>query len=396
MVTIAFLTDFSEEYARNLLKGISRYSYEKKQAWRQYRFPLSIRDTYGIDGVIDWARMVRADAIIGQFYNIDKVEKFRENGIIAIAQDFKKRFDNIPNITGDHIFAGRMGADYFIRRGFSNFAFFGTRDIVWSEERCEGFGQKVRETNPDFTFSVFMSNTQNLLWYYNTEKMVSWLKRLPKPVAIMASDDNQANHIIEASHQIAAADKCRIPYDIAVLGVDNDETICSLSSPSISSIDQGVEQGGYDTAHLIDRMIENPDMEWKDIVVVPTHIVTRQSTEIYATTNPIIAQVLRYIHGNLTGRLPVDDLVRQVPLSRRLLEIRFREEMHTSICDYIARTRIDKMVQYLNEGMNVSEAALELGFDDVKNVSRIFKRIKGITPSEYIRRMKYKIERRNG
>lgn len=175
----------------------------------------------------------------------------------------------------------------------------------------------------------------------------------------------------------------RIPNDIAILGVDNDETICKLSAPNLSSLSQGVEQGGYDVARLIDRLIRNPEAEWEDVMVMPLNIITRQSTDIYANNDPHIAEVLRYIHENISQKITVDDLVKLVPLSRRLLETRFKKGMGTSIYDYIIQTRIEKMMQLLCEGLSVSEAAAELGFSDIKNVSRTFRQLKGITPSEY-------------
>ena len=168
-----------------------------------------------------------------------------------------------------------------------------------------------------------------------------------------------------------------------ILGVDNDETICKLSTPNLSSLNQGVEQGGYDVARLIDRLIRNPEAEWEDVMVMPTHIVTRQSTDIYANNDPHIAEVLRYIHENISQKITVNEVVKLVPLSRRLLETRFKKSMGTSIYDYIIQVRIEKMMQLLCEGQSVSEAAAELGFSDIKNVSRTFRQLKGITPSEY-------------
>lgn len=109
MARILFLTDFSEAYARNLLLGIARYAHAVGQAWSLCRLPLSIRDKFGIEAVIDLAKKMRADAVIGQFYNTDNVELFARNGIITIAQDFKARFTTIPNITGPHFLAGKWG-----------------------------------------------------------------------------------------------------------------------------------------------------------------------------------------------------------------------------------------------------------------------------------------------
>ena len=322
MARIIFLTDFSEAYARGLLLGIARYAHDTGQAWSLCRLPLSIRDKFGIEAVIDWALRMRADAVIGQFYNTDNVELFARNGIIAVAQDFKARFTTIPNITGPHYRAGQMGAEYFLKKGFRHFAFYGTRGIVWSDERYQGFRETVRRANPEFTFSALRNTSQTDLWLYDPIQLTTWLQSLPKPVAIMACDDNQAYHITEACLQAegGGGGKFRIPDDIAVLGVDNDETICRLSDPNLSSLNQNIEQGGYDVARLIDRIIRDPKAEREDVMVFPTHIVTRQSTDIYANNDPHIAEVLKYIHENISQKISVDDLVSLVPLSRRLLE----------------------------------------------------------------------------
>lgn len=385
MARILFLTDFSEAYARNLLLGIARYAHAVGQAWSLCRLPLSIRDKFGIEAVIDLAKKMRADAVIGQFYNTDNVELFARNGIITIAQDFKARFTTIPNITGPHFLAGKMGAEYFAKKGFRHFAFYGTRDVVWSDERMQGFRETVRAANPSFTFSALCKNTQNALWDYDTNQLVTWLQSLPKPVAIMACDDNHAYHITEACQQGEGGGRLRIPDDIAVLGVDNDETICRLSSPNLSSLNQNIEQGGYDVAQLIDRILRDPATPREDVMVQPTHIVTRQSTDIYANNDQHIAEVLKYIHENISQKITVDELVELVPLSRRRLETRFKRSMGTSIYDYILQTRIEKVAQLLCEGMSVSEAAIELGFSDIKNLSRMFRQQRGMTPSEYRR-----------
>lgn len=385
MARILFLTDFSEAYARNLLLGIARYAHSVGQAWSLCRLPLSIRDKFGIEAVIELALKMRADAVIGQFYNTDRVDLFARHGIITVAQDFKARFTTIPNITGPHILAGRMGAEYFLKKGFRHFAFYGTRHVVWSDERMQGFRDTIRQANLSFSFSSLCKPAQNALWDYDSQQLTEWLQGLPKPVAIMACDDNHAYHITEACLQCEGGGELRIPDDIAVLGVDNDETICKLSTPNLSSLNQNIEQGGYDVAQLIDRLLHGPATPHEDVMVLPTHIVTRQSTDIYANNDPHIAEVLKYIHENINQKISVDELVRLVPLSRRLLETRFKKSMGRSIYDYILRTRIEKVALLLCDGKSVSEAAIELGFSDIKNLSRSFKQLHGITPSEYRR-----------
>lgn len=386
MARVIFLSDFSEAYTRSLLRGIVQYA-QGRDAWSIMKIPPSVRDKHGLEEIIKWAKRTKANAVIGQFYNNDPVELFKENGIIAIAQDFKKRFDIIPNITGTHELAGRMGAEYFINKGFKNFAFYGTQEIVWSEERCTGFKETIKNLLPSAFYSEYRSNNLDVLWYYDHANLTKWLKALPKPIAIMACDDNQAYHITEVCQHINEPGH-KIPFDIAVLGVDDDQMICNLSLPNISSIAQSAKQGGYDVAKLIDTFIENPDAELSNVVVEATHITTRSSTDIYANDNKYIANILKYIHEKMAEKISVEDIVRQVPMSRRLLEVKFKEEMQVSIYDYVMKARIEKMTELLRSDLSISQVAFELGFSDTKNISRTFKKLKGITPSEYRDRIK--------
>lgn len=196
----------------------------------------------------------------------------------------------------------------------------------------------------------------------------------------MACDDNQGQHITEACRLYGI----RIPEEMAVLGVDNDEMICEFSDPPLSSISQDAEKGGYDAARLLDHLIKNGMHDFHDIIVKPTQVITRHSTDIYATNDDHIATSLKYIHQNIDKNLHVDEVVKQVPLSRRALEKRFLEVMGYPIYKYIYNLRIEKFTQkLLDTDMSVFEIALDMGLSDSKNIARQFRQVKGCSPSEY-------------
>ncbi len=380
------MTDFSESYPRRLLIGVAKYAHDIGEAWTLSRLNTTDREKYETEALVDYARRFQADVIIGQFLKTDDLSAFKNAGIIPIAQEFSSRNTTIVNITGEHHKAGRVGAEYFINKGFHNFAYLGMEDVVWSDERLEGFRQAVLESDKSYTFSEFKL-PQPLIWQnLDMSELSTWIKSLPKPVAIMACDDNQAFLVVEVSRNLALTEnesRLRIPDDVAVLGVDNDESICSLSYPNLSSINQEVEKGGYELARYIDTCLKNPDAPQKNIVVPIGNVISRQSSDIFVNDDPSIAKVLRYIHENIATKISVNDIVSEVPLSRRLLESRFKKEMGTSIYDYTIRIRIEKIAELLRDGKTVSEAAFELGLTDIKNVSRSFKRLMGCTPSEY-------------
>ena len=231
MLRLLFISDFTESFPSKLLKGIVNYSRRKEQ-WAVCRMPPAFKQRIGIPGVVKWAKDWGADAVIGQFEETDDVRLFEKNGIVVVAQDFKKRFTTIPNITADYIGTGRMAARYFIDRGFRNYGFFGFNNVCWSDERCEGFRREVEAAGYGNSFYAYNLQDIDHLWYYERDRMRKWLYAIPKPIAIMACDDNQGNNLIEACHTAGI----RIPSEISVMGVDNDELLCTLGSTTLSSI----------------------------------------------------------------------------------------------------------------------------------------------------------------
>jgi len=379
MIKIILLSDFSEEYSKNLLRGITRYS-KDNGPWTFCKMPTYYRETIGIDGILQWAMEWGADGIIGQFYNDEEVKKFTQANIAVIAQDFKERFTDIPNITGAYKETGRLGAEYFLKKGFKNFAFYGFNNIVWSRERAQGFEERINEAGHEVHHYELPDSQATDLWYYKPSALSEWLKSLPKPIAIMTCDDNQGHHVTEAARHAGI----RIPEEVAVLGVDNDEMVCELSDPQLSSIELDAEKSGYEAARLIEKMIADKTYSGPDIIVKATQVVTRHSTDIFASKDKYIVNALKYIHGNLDKNLKVDQVLKEVPLSRRSLEKRFMLTTGYPVYEYIYNQRIEKFTQKLLEtDMTIFEIALDLGLSDSKNIARQFKQIKGVTPMEY-------------
>lgn len=384
MVRVILMTDFTEAYARRLLLGISQFARESGQRWSICRLQSTNRKEGDLEEVLQFAKKIRANAIIGQFYPSEDVSIFKKNGILAIAQDFKAPIPDIPNITANHYLAGKLAAEYFLKKGFKSFGFYGPVGVAFSEERYEGFRQTIKETNQEYTVSFFQASDEHSMWKFGLEELNNWLRFLPKPVGVLACDDNWAYHITEACQiHDRLKNRTSIPADISVLGVDNDETICRLCVPHLSSINQKVEQAGYRVAELISRMLKDPSCKGNNINVELGTIVTRRSSDILVNDNPYITTVLRYIHEHLREKISVDELVSLVPLSRRLLENKFFQSTGSSIYDYIINARVEKMAEYLTEGLTVSEAAFRIGANDTKNISRSFKKIKGMTPMEF-------------
>lgn len=379
MVRLLFITDFTESFAYALLRGIIRYSSQTEQ-WVVCRMPPAYKKRLGMKGVVKWAKNWGADVVIGQFEKNDKVSLFQKYGIVVLAQDYKTKFTTIPNITADYIKTGRMAADLYLHKGFRNFAFFGYKGVCWSEERCEGFRGRIEEAGFGDHFYLYDKQVIDNLWYYEAEELRNWLISLPKPIAVMACDDNQGNALIEA----CKAAGVKIPSELSLIGVDNDEVICTMSDPTLSSIQVDIELGGFETARMASRMLKDPDFKGTDIVLQPKKIVHRVSTSAYATDDKEVLAALQYIRQNLNKKLSVNDILREVPLSRRLLEVRFKKVIGQSIYKYITQQRIGRFSEMLLDSNDpIQDIAFKLGEDDAKGICRRFKELMGCTPSEW-------------
>lgn len=386
MVRLIFLSDFTEAYAHHLLQGILTYAKQKDQeAWVVCRMPPSYKETYGTKGVVEWAKKWEANAIIGRFNHDDDIDLFRRNGIIAIAQDFKRRFNNIPNITSNYHDTGRLAARFFIEKGYEHFAFYGYKDTVWSDERCEGFYEGVKEAGYGKNFHTYTNQQLETLWYYDSTPLLNWLKQLPRQTAVFCCDDNQGNKITE----ICKSNRIQIPEHLAVLGVDNDTTLCELSDPPLSSVYLDIEAGGYETAELIMNLMTQKDFQPQDVIIKATSIINRASTNSFATDDMYINEALEFIHSNLDKALNVTDLVNKLPLSRRLLEMRFKKVTGRSVYNYIIYNRIEEFAQKIHEtDKPINEIATEMEFYNYSNLVQQFKQIKGCTPTEFRKRNK--------
>lgn len=348
------------------------------------KMPPSFKRKLGMEGVVAWAKEWRADVVIAQFDPDDDVTLFRKNGIVALAQDYISKFDTIPNVTGDYARTGTMAAEYFLSKGYSNFGFFGYNGVCWSDERCDAFRSRIEKSKAG-SGNFYMYDGQNIdnMWYYDQSELTAWLQGLPRPIAIMACDDNQGNILLQACELCGI----NVPFDVAIIGVDNDEILCNMSNPSMSTINVDIERGGAATAAMAERMVKDPSYMGEDIVLQPLSVVERLSSSLFATNDKEVLMALRYIHANIDTKISVSDILSCVPISRRLLENRFKKMTGMTIYNYISAKRINRFAQLLlSTNDSVSDIAARLDECDTKSISRRFKEFKGCTPTEYRRK----------
>jgi LacI family transcriptional regulator len=217
-------------------------------------------------------------------------------------------------------------------------------------------------------------------WEDEQATLADWLRSLPKPVGLTACNDICGREVLQA----CASAGLRVPDDVAVVGVDNDELMCELSGPPLSSVVLDLERAGYEAAKLLDGLMSGDSVGRHVVPVEPVYVVTRQSSDVIGQDDASVATALRFIK-NYAGRpISVCDVVEQVHVSRRTLERRFSCVLGRSISSEITQCRLERAKHLLLEtdlpSYRVAEGA---GFGTIKSFNRVFRREAGVSPQRF-------------
>jgi LacI family transcriptional regulator len=211
--------------------------------------------------------------------------------------------------------------------------------------------------------------------------MSAWIRSLPKPIGLMSCCDLRGQHVVEACRTA----EVMVPEEVSILGVDNDEPLCDITNPKLSSIAMNTKSAGYEAAVLLEKLMngdEKPDGQ--KIIVDPICVITRQSSDVFRVENPDLARALHYIKQYSHRQIVVSDVVAAACISRRSLEDKFNKYLHRSVLSEIRRVRIERFAQMLLEtNFSIPQIARELNFPSEENVGRYFEREKGMRPNAY-------------
>lgn len=375
---ILLLFNSSGSYDRGFLKGIFNYA-RFNTSWIFLREApyFKLRKDKGsiINKIVNW----KPDAII-------MCENFFTSEIISlkipiILSPFTEIFPNVINVVADDYAIGQMGAEYFMDKNYKYYGYYGTQDSFWSRERKRAFVSTLKSKG----FEAFCYESERKAIDFNWEnepyRIAAWLKQLPLPLALMTCADDWSQLVVEA----AKITNLRIPEDISVLGVDNDELICESSNPPLSSIKQDSEIIGYEAAYLLDQIIKGNKVPSENIVGAPINIVVRQSTDMLAIKDQNLVKALNYINNNAFEKhLRVEEVVKATNLSRRMLEKKFQQIIGSTIGNKIKQTRLNFISEKLiNTDIPIEIIAFEMGFPSSANLSSFFKKGKKVSPLKY-------------
>jgi LacI family transcriptional regulator len=336
--------------------------------------PLTLADLQGmpIDGVI---------AAIGDRAEARAARRLRKPVVNIAATAIDLRF---PRVLADHYGMGRLAADHLLERGLRHLAYFGFEEFRFSQLRRQGFVDRAKEAGIACEVLEVPGHPHRpRTWRQRIGPLTRWLRKLPTPIGLLAVQDYRAR---------AAIDECRrlglgIPGDVAIIGIDDDPTICEFCRPTLSSVSRNSWRLGYETASLLDDLMSGRTPPNEEILVPSDGIVARQSTDTVVVDDLQVAAAVRFIHDRSGEVFGVEQVTRATAISRRLLETRFRRALGCTIHDYICRRRLERAKELLSvpERTKLHRIVKACGFSSIEQMRLVFKRMTGLTPLEHHR-----------
>lgn len=376
---IALLIDTATTWGSGLIEGIAEYAHANKD----WQFLLGPRGKYDRSLLpADWS----GDGIIARITHQELADQLTEFRVPVVNVSWYQFGEpSIPRCTCDYRAVAMMAAKYFIELGFRQFAYCGS---FIRPDYIDRFGEAFVEILGQRTYRCHCHTSK---WHPNSlmppasefERLVVWLTELPKPVALLAYDSLQARQVIEACD----VGGIQVPHEVAVLGGEYDFLSCTISKPQLSSIDHAPRRVGYTAAEILSRMLDGEPPPPEPVLLPPSRIISCQSTDTVAVGDELLAAAVRFIKRHSDQKIQVSDILREVPISRRVLEKGFQKWLGRSPAEEIRRIRVDRAVQMLcDTSWSMPRIASAVGFVLPELLTRAFRRELGITPSEFRKR----------
>ena len=384
---VALLIETSNRYGRDLLYGVRDWMREEGN-WA-VRFTEQARGAAVPSWLAEWA----GDGIIARVDSPESAAALKRTRLPVVDVSAERDASEFPRVSIDNVAVARLAVEHFARKGFSRFAFCGDDRFLWSRQRGAEFVRGVKAAGQRCaTFEPGVMVRRAPGSDVENRAIAEWLAGLPKPVGVFACYDGRAQQVLEACQLL----RLHVPDDVAVLGVDNDEVLCELCSPPLSSVQPNARCTGYEAAAMLSRMMTaRRSVRAGTRFVEPVRVVERQSTDVVSVADPKVAAALKYIRQHACEGVNVSDVLRAVPMSRTLLERKFKAMLGHSPHRQLVQAKVERAKHLLVESeVSIAVVAELAGFDSASYLSVVFRRETRESPYAY--RMKHRTDRHRG
>jgi LacI family transcriptional regulator len=377
---VALVVETSTSFGRKLLCGIAAYVRENGP-WAVY-----FGERTAHDPVPTWLKSWQGDGIISRVASPEIRKVIAATAVPVVDLNEQCGDLGVPMISNDHAAIAATAAAHLLQRGFTHFGYVGHAGLYWSDRRRDEFARCVAEAGySSDAFSAGAEDLQSLrqgAWELELDAIAAWVTALPKPAAILTCDDFRGLQLLAACRVAGIA----VPEQVAVVGVGADEIACELAVPPLSSVILNAWTMGYESARLLDALMRGKPASSSNVLIPPLNIATRQSTDVMAIADPIVAKAMQFIRERACDGINVEDVLGYLSISRTALQDRFRKTLRRSIHDVLMEARIARVKEFLVEtGLSLEDIAERTGFAYPEYMSSTFKQRTGWTPARYRR-----------
>ncbi|MEM6822876.1 MAG: substrate-binding domain-containing protein [Verrucomicrobiota bacterium] len=312
----------------------------------------------------------------------EKTEAILELGLPTVIADTDEAFPYAISLDVDDWKVGARAATFFIHSGFQSFAFLGNRN-PYSLQRLEGYQAELQKNGHSCQVHEDRETKRKTYMEHfrgQSPKLERWLKSLPKPTALFAAHDPLGRLACEVCHECQIA----VPEELAVVGANNDELLCNLSYPPLSSVMIPWLKIGQQAGELLEGLIKRGEKAGQVIAIEPGQVVPRKSSDFTAVENNELRRALEYMRLHFHEGSSIQSICQALKINRRSLEIKCKSSLGRSPRHELVRMRLEKAKELLVQTDHKMDwIALQSGFSDAERLSVVFKKITGQTPSSF-------------
>lgn len=373
--SVALLLETSNAYSRGLLEGIISYQREH-DLWSVYL----CEQERGAKPPL-WLKNWQGDGIIARIETAEIANAVKKCHLPTVDVSAARLVPELPWVETDDKEIAQIAVDHFMNRGFRHLAFCGESRFNWSRWRGDAFVELGQKAGGEcFVYETRSAGSSSSTSMRERNRLKKWLSFLPKPIGILACYDFKGQQILDICRELEIA----VPESVAVLGVDNDQQLCRLCTPPLSSVIPDTELAGYEAARLLDSLMQGQKSTLQKVMVPPKGIAERQSSDMYAVEDRDLVRALKYIRRHACEGIDVSDVLKQVPLSRRMLESRCQRLIGRTPHAELTRIKMERVSRLLVEtNLPLSEIAHRTGYTHPEYLSAAFKKLKGLSPRAY-------------
>ena len=372
---VAVLIETEGSWEASVIRGIADYAH----TYSHWHLLIDPRDHELRSALPDrWS----GDGIIARISSRLQLEQIRQRQLPTVNVDtLHEGQDGIYDVVTDDAVRAELALEHLRDRGFERFAYFAPPSHVYSTKSGREFIATVREAG--FQCDEYKPGYRvgrKIGWEEQQRRVSNWLDSLEFPVAILTVDAQRGRQLAEICH----LREFRVPDEIAILAGDNDQLMCDVSTPPLSGIAVAGQRIGYEAMALLDRLTQGEEVSDEPRLIPPKGVTSRQSTDILAIDDETVVRALRFIRAHAFQDIAVKDILREIPVSRRCLEIQFRNYLGRSPAEEIRRVRLEKGRELLSQTtMSISEIANACGFSNATRFGVAFRKREGQTPLSY-------------